>query len=106
MANAYTRKKRLNKSSDFVILTASFKAMDIQTRKLNFIQEFLKIQNEEAVSRFEDLLKKENKNVSKRDFSAMTIDEFNKRIDMSLADSENDNITEIHDILDEIAKWR
>ncbi len=80
--------------------------MDIQTRKLNFIQEFLKIQNEGAVSRFENLLKKENKNVSKRDLSPMSIGEFDKRIDMSLADSENDNITDIHDLLDEIAKWR
>ena len=96
----------MNYSSDFVILSASFKAMDIQTRKLNFIQEFLKIQNEGAVSRFENLLKKENKNVSKRDLSPMSIGEFDKRIDMSLADSENDNITDIHDLLDEIAKWR
>jgi len=80
--------------------------MDIQTRKLNFIQEFLKIQNEESVSRFEKLLNMENSKVPDRDFSPMSIDEFNKRIDMSLVDSENDNITEINDLSDEISKWR
>ena len=31
--------------------------MDIQTRKLNFIQEFLTIQNEEIVKAFEQLLR-------------------------------------------------
>tara|TARA_R110002050_G_scaffold99371_2_gene206024 strand:+ start:375 stop:596 length:222 start_codon:yes stop_codon:yes gene_type:complete len=33
--------------------------MDLQTRKLEFIQEFLKLSNEEAVSRFEALLKRQ-----------------------------------------------
>lgn len=80
--------------------------MDIQTRKLNFIQEFLKIQNEEVVSQFEKLLNKEKSNITDRDLSPMSIEEFNKRIDMSLADSQNDNITEINDLLDEISKWR
>lgn len=79
--------------------------MDIQTRKLNFIQEFIKIQNEDVVSRFEKLLSKEKINPDNRDISPMTIEEFNKRIDLSLADSENDNITEINDLLDEISKW-
>lgn len=80
--------------------------MDIQTRKLNFIQEFLKIQNEDVVSQFEKLLHKEKSNISDRDLSPMSIEEFNKRIDLSLADSENDNITEINDLLEEISKWR
>jgi hypothetical protein len=80
--------------------------MDIQTRKLNFIQEFLKIKNEEVISRFENLLNKENSNLSDRDLSPMSIEEFNKRIDMSLVDSENENIHEINDLLDEISKWR
>lgn len=31
--------------------------MDLQTRKLEFIQEFLKLSSEEAVSRFEALMK-------------------------------------------------
>ncbi|MFA9392247.1 MAG: hypothetical protein ACERKD_20715 [Prolixibacteraceae bacterium] len=79
--------------------------MDIQTRKLNFIQEFLKIQNEETVSHFEKLLHKEKSNISDREFSPMSIAEYNKRIDQSLVDSENDNITETNDLLDEISKW-
>ena len=33
--------------------------MDLQTRKLEFIQEFLKLSSEEAVSRFEALMKRQ-----------------------------------------------
>ena len=31
--------------------------MDLQTRKIEFVQEFLKIQSEEAIGRLEKLLK-------------------------------------------------
>lgn len=66
-------------SIDFVTFSERFKAMDIQTRKLNFIQEFLKIQSEELVSQFEKLLNKEKSTISDRDLSPMSIEEFNKR---------------------------
>lgn len=33
--------------------------MDIQTRKIEFVQAFLQIQNETIISRFEELLKSE-----------------------------------------------
>jgi len=80
--------------------------MDIQTRKINFIQEFLKIQNEEVVKRLEIILNKEKDSNSDIIFSPMSIEDFNKRIDLSLSDSANDKVTEIHDLLDEISKWR
>ncbi|NCT16421.1 MAG: hypothetical protein GW774_14305 [Flavobacteriales bacterium] len=56
--------------------------MDLQTRKLEFIEEFIKIQSEEALSRFEKLLKKEKKS----DLKPLTIEELNTRIDKSEAD--------------------
>lgn len=40
--------------------------MDIQTRKIEFIQEFLKLQNDELIAKFERLLKKEKDSSSKR----------------------------------------
>jgi len=51
--------------------------MDIQTRKIVFTQEFLKLQNEELLFRLESLLRTdESKN---NDFKPMTIDELNSR---------------------------
>ncbi|MCK5371448.1 MAG: hypothetical protein KAQ62_22960 [Cyclobacteriaceae bacterium] len=40
--------------------------MDIQTRKLNFIQEILAISNEKVISKLESLLKKEKKKDEQR----------------------------------------
>lgn len=64
--------------------------MDIQTRKIEFIQEFLKIQSEEAIAQFENLLKKRKISDSEDLFKPMSIDELNKRIDKSEEDFKND----------------
>ena len=71
--------------------------MDIQTRKIVFVQEFLKLQSETVISRFEELLKSESD-----DFQPMTMKEFNTRIDQSLEDSKNDNVIEATELLKEI----
>ena len=64
--------------------------MDIQTRKIEFIQEFLKIQSEEAITQFENLLKKRKIGDSEDLFKPMSIEELNKRIDKSEEDFKND----------------
>lgn len=77
--------------------------MDLQTRKINFVQEFLKLQNEELILRLEVLLKKEGK--SKMDTNPMSIEEFNGRIDKSLDDSKLGKLTGTDDLLSEIEGW-
>lgn len=74
--------------------------MDIQTRKLEFIQAFLKVQSEELISRLEKILKNNTD-----EFTPFTIEEFNFRIDESLEDSENDRVIESNELLSEIKKW-
>ena len=66
--------------------------MDIQTRKIEFVQAFLKLQSEEMISLFESILKSGNKD----DFHPMSIDELNKRIDKSEKDFETGKV-KIHD---------
>ena len=79
--------------------------MDLQTRKIEFIQEFLKLQSEEAISRLEKLLKKEKKETEKKGIKPMTVEQFNKRIDKSMEDSEKGKLTEVNNLLAEIEKW-
>lgn len=79
--------------------------MDLQTRKLEFIREFLKLQNEEVLSRLEKLLKKEKQSDKVDDVDPMTIEELNKRIDKSLEDSKNGKLIEVNDLIAEIEKW-
>jgi hypothetical protein len=53
--------------------------MDLQTRKIEFVQEFLKVQSEEVISQLENLLKKQG--AKSQDFKPMSMKEFNSRID-------------------------
>jgi hypothetical protein len=77
--------------------------MDLQTRKIMFIQDFLKLESEKAISHLENLLQKEKKNDSA--FQIMTIQEFQQRIDKSLDDSRNGRLTEANELLSQIGKW-
>lgn len=74
--------------------------MDLQSRKIEFVQEFLKLQNEEAISRLEKVLRKE-----KKDIQPMSVEQFNKRIDKSMQDSKKGRLTKSNDLIAEIEKW-
>ncbi|WP_291134348.1 hypothetical protein [Flavobacterium sp. UBA7663] len=77
--------------------------MDLQTRKILFVQEFLKLESEKAITHLEKLLVKETKSDSA--FAPMSIQEFQKRIDQSSNDSKNGRLTESNELLSEIEKW-
>ncbi|WP_035647031.1 hypothetical protein [Flavobacterium sp. ASV13] len=63
--------------------------MDLQTRKIEFVQEFLKIQSEELISQLENLLKNKSNSDDNDFFNPMSIEEFNNRIDQSEDDFKN-----------------
>ncbi len=79
--------------------------MDLQTRKIKFVQEFLKIQREDVISRLEKILWKEGKSSEQEEFKPMTIEEFNERIDKSMEDSENGRLIEASKLKARIDKW-
>lgn len=72
--------------------------MDLQTRKIAFIQEFLKIQSEEAIERLEKLLKKEKKS-SNQEFDSMSTEELNKRVEQSEIDFKNNRFKTTSELL-------
>ena len=65
--------------------------MDIQSRKIEFIQAFLKLQSEEVISQLENILRKKStiEVEEDSDFKPMSIKEFNDRIDKSENDFKN-----------------
>lgn len=77
--------------------------MDLDTRKVIFIRDFLKIESEKAISQFEKLLEKEIKTDS--EIKPMSIADFQKRINDSMEDSKNGRITESDNLISEIEKW-
>jgi hypothetical protein len=78
--------------------------MDLQSRKIEFVQEFLKLQSEEVITQLEKLLKKETKKIH-RDLKPMTVDEYKERINNSKEDSKNGRLTKVDDLLSEIEGW-
>lgn len=79
--------------------------MDLQTRKLELIQEFLKIQSEDVISQLEKILRKESVKFKQEDFQPMTVEEFNSRIDQSMEDSKNGRLIEASEFKAKIDKW-
>lgn len=79
--------------------------MDLETRKIEFIQEFLKIRSEEVISRLEKMLRKENKTPDNENFKPMSMEEFNERIDKSMDDSEKGRLIKASDLKAKMQKW-
>jgi len=73
--------------------------MDLQTRKIEFVQEFLKLENEEIVAILEVVMKQQTSN-TEDPFKPMTIDELNARIDRSEEDFKNGRYKSTEELLD------
>lgn len=69
--------------------------MDLQSRKIEFIQEFLKLSSEEAIAKFEALMKKE-KTESENPFSK---EELISRVQQSESDFEKHRFKTSEDLL-------
>lgn len=78
--------------------------MNIEVRKIEFIQEFLKLQSEEVISKLEKILQKEINHSDKREIEPMSVSELNSRINKSMEDSKNGRLTEANELLAEIEK--
>jgi hypothetical protein len=79
--------------------------MDLQSRKIEFVQEFLKIQSEEVISKLEKILRKNSDSIIHENFTSMSIEEFNSRIDKSMEDSKNGRLIEANDLKAKIDRW-
>lgn len=80
--------------------------MDISTRKMNFVQEFLRVADEDLVAKLEELLHNERKKRLEKYVEPMSEEEFNSMISMSENDIENGRITSSNDLLDAVKRWK
>ena len=63
--------------------------MDIQGRKIEFVQSFLGLQSEKVITQFENLLKKSKKMEAEKRVKPLSVEELNERISTSEKDFEN-----------------
>ena len=80
--------------------------MDLQTRKISFIQSFLTIQDEKSIARFESVL---NETFDFMDFAQsqikpMSTTELNARIHRSETDFENNRFKTTNELLQKFKK--
>ena len=78
--------------------------MNIESRKIEFVQAFLNLQSEELISQFEKLLKKAKQ--SEKVLKPFTVEELNSRIDISLENSKKGEVIESNELLFEIKQWQ
>lgn len=72
--------------------------MDLQARKITFVQEFLRLQNEGIISGLENMLRNKKSEMYEKGLNPMSLDQFNDEIDQALEDSDNDRITKAADL--------
>ena len=80
--------------------------MDLQTRKIQFIQEVLRLKNEKIIEKLEKILHQEKKKGMEEELSQMTMEEFNALIDQAEDDSLNNRLFNAGEILKDIDTWK
>lgn len=78
--------------------------MNISRRKIEFIQDFLNLENEDLISQLEKILHTASIDDDKL-FQPMSEKELNRRIDQSIEDAKNGKLTNVEDLLNEIDGW-
>ena len=80
--------------------------MDIVARKLNFVQEFLRISDEDLVDKLERFLRTERKKRVDNEIKPMTRNEFNQMIEKAEDDVNNGRVIEARELLKKVEKWK
>jgi hypothetical protein len=79
--------------------------MDLEARKITFVQEFLRLQNVEIVSGLEKLLRKKKAELIDNNFKPMTMEQYDAEIDQAMEDSKNGRMIKATDLKAKIQKW-
>lgn len=79
--------------------------MDLLSRKIAFVREFIRIQNEEVVLDLEKLLQKHKAELHERNLKPLEFEQFINEIEQALEDSENERIIEASVLKSKIMKW-
>ena len=79
--------------------------MDLQTRKISFVQEFLRLQNEEIISGLEKVLRRGKAALYEEGLNPMSLEQFNAEIDLALEESREGKTISVADLKSKIEKW-
>jgi hypothetical protein len=80
--------------------------MDIQTRKINFVQEFLRLRNIKLIEKLEKILLEDKAKDYEANLKPLSIDSFNKLVDKSIKDAKQGNVVNARDLKESVKKWK
>lgn len=80
--------------------------MDLQTRKIHFVQEFLRTANSSMLEKFEEMLRYERKKIYEEEIRPMTLNQYEQRIDKAIDDFKNNRVTNAQKLKKDIASWK
>lgn len=79
--------------------------MNILTRKLNFIEEFLRITDESLISKLEVLIKNERKTITDVEIKPMSINELQNMVEEANENYKNGRFTSQSELKKKIKSW-
>jgi len=79
--------------------------MDLEARKITFVQEFLRLESVEIVSGLEKLLRKRKAELIENNFKPMKMEQYDAEIDQAMEDSKNGRMIKAKDLKAKIQKW-
>ena len=79
--------------------------MDLESRKISFVQEFLRLENEDLINKLEEILHKRKAELLEEEMRPMSVKQYNKEIDKALDDSKNNWLTKASDLKLKVQKW-
>lgn len=77
------------------------RSLNLEARKIAFIQEFLNIKSEKVLTQLEKLLQKEREET----FEPMAIEEYENQIDKAMDDSKNGRMIKATDLKEKVQTW-
>ena len=80
--------------------------MNIQVRKLNLIEEFLRISDESMIEKLESFIRKEKKKQYDRELKPMSLEEFHEMIDQAIQDKANGRVISQDELKKRIKSWK
>jgi hypothetical protein len=80
--------------------------MDLQARKLNLIEEFIQISDENLIAKLENLIRIEKDVLNSREFSQMSMPEFHQMIDKAIVDKNEGRVISHNELKRKIESWK
>lgn len=80
--------------------------MNIQTRKLGLIEEFIRLNDEDLIIKIESLIRQEKKILHERNLKPMSMNGFDEMIDQAKKDSDADRVITHQDLKKKVRTWK